>query len=1247
MTYSILFYGNDVAMYERLQACTAQEIKHLHAGGACECEKSEVVLLLVELACAENIVNKERFSDCFSVVVTYHYEEKQNALIDRFNDVLVLDKPENMLRMRFNLYNNTILAESALRYNRDKYKDFFYQNDLPVVLLDQKGIVMEVNKKFLQISEYNESDLYYKPYTNIFQDFDLEQSKENGIAIANLITKRNEQVTKELQISKILVSNEDVFLVVCHEMNEQISYVQKIQYDEIRFRSVIEKSPNGLIIFKDGIITFINDSALATLGGEEKNYEQQEILQLVVPNQKDAFEKFIEKQTQNSTNETKRFTFLSINREEIFVKVYCKSLSFGGEHLISFQDISELVKSKELLAHQELYLNEIQTMAKIGHYEADLKTNTVYWSRELYNIYEVDPQTFTPSLRKMWQHVVPSDLPAVEKCYAIAKKRQGVHEVTFRLNIDGEEKWIYERFYSVFGDNGKIQQVVGWIHDITETIVTKEALAFTKNKYTSIFYNLSIAVVTTSIEISANGQNRYTIQEMNPAFAKLTGVEEEVLNSFVGLDLGEGLLEPGFWQQHCDEAYYQDKSLHFEYYEKHLQKHLKVTLFTTKDKLQLLAVIEDVSDSITTKQALVLTENKYTQLFENLSIGFLACSIEKDENNQPVDYIIRELNPACEQIWKGNGIEFKTILNKSVREAIVTSEFWIQACNQVYHENRTIQFKHHAKNFNKILKATIFMTPDKTHMLAFVEDVSEQEIAEQITKNLNNRLQKIQKYARIGTLTIYANGDYVWNNVMYQLFEYNTNMKPSIELFMSRVHPEEKEFVLDSFYNTIKKKERFFLCEMRLQFADGRIKHLYSEIEHFYKNGEWERTEGWMQDITNRREIELQLIYAKEKAEESDRLKSSFLANMSHEIRTPLNAIVGFSNLLARKNYPEEKRKLFLNDIQNNSKQLLTIINDILDISKIESEQLELSYIWIDLNRLMQEVNDTMQFQVKGKDVSLFCQKPLPDSQAHIYMDDVRLKQILTNLISNAIKFTEHGFVNFGYTLKNNKTLEFFVKDTGVGIAPEKQKTIFEHFRQEDETTSRKFGGSGLGLAISKRLVEIMGGRIWLESEKEKGAQFFFEVPYIQKQKEAISKIGTPLTDENSEDAFATMFNGEKILVIDDHESSYVLITEFLADYNVSVDYFGSGREAIAYVEKNPSVSLIFMDIHMPDLNGVETMKIIKANHPKIPIIAQTAFALKEDKRKYLSAGFDDYLPKPLNNYELMRILNRFFNRIE
>ncbi|MDR1762073.1 MAG: PAS domain S-box protein, partial [Bacteroidales bacterium] len=405
MKYTTLFLGNSTATYERLQACSIQEIIHIKSAEECECHDLEMVLLLVELENFGQIVSHEKFFNCFRIAVLNGLEAEKRAHIECFNDILLIDAPEYILRMRFDLYHHAMLAETTMRYNHDKYKEFFYQNRHPVLLLDQKGVIIEMNEKFLQISEYSESELYYKSITNVFHDFDFELNKDKEIVMVNLISKQGKIKTKELQISKIFIDNEVAYLVVCHDISEQISYVKKIQYDEIRFRSIIENTPYGLIVFKDNIISYINESAIAILGGVTLNYVKKDLSQLIIPNQKTDFEKFIAKHQKNPTNDYKKFTFLTINNEEVFVKLYCKSLSFSNEYLILFQDISELVKSQELVSHQEYYMNELQNMTKVGHYEVDFKLKTIYWSREMYSIFNVKSQTFTPSLHKIWQRV--------------------------------------------------------------------------------------------------------------------------------------------------------------------------------------------------------------------------------------------------------------------------------------------------------------------------------------------------------------------------------------------------------------------------------------------------------------------------------------------------------------------------------------------------------------------------------------------------------------------------------------------------------------------------------------------------------------------------------------------------------------------------------------------------------------------------------------------------------------------------
>jgi PAS domain S-box-containing protein len=395
-----------------------------------------------------------------------------------------------------------------------------------------------------------------------------------------------------------------------------------------------------------------------------------------------------------------------------------------------------------------------------------------------------------------------------------------------------------------------------------------------------------------------------------------------------------------------------------------------------------------------------------------------------------------------------------------------------------------------------------------------------------------------------------------------------------------------------------------------------------------------------VQDIT-----EVQEMARKQaNAEESDRLKSAFLANMSHEIRTPLNAIVGFSHLLVSKNYDEEKRQTFLSRIKSNSNQLLVIIEDVLDISKIESGQLTLNYEWIDLNALLQEILEDMQLHIQDKDIALFCQKSLPDAEVHIKVDNVRLKQVLTNLILNAIKFTTQGFINFGYVQKDTM-LEFFVKDSGIGIAKENQKQIFEYFRQEDESTTRKFGGNGLGLSIAKQLVELMGGKIRVESEKDKGATFFFTIPYIVSQQSHALMVVPPEEKKLNKQHIIPKITitDKKILIVDDVDSTFILISEILSKYNVNLHHVDRGEKSVEFVKENPDTTIIFMDIHMPGITGVEAMKLIKAINPDIPIVAQTAFAMKEDKEKFIKEGFDGYITKPLQESDLLKIFKRFF----
>lgn len=390
-----------------------------------------------------------------------------------------------------------------------------------------------------------------------------------------------------------------------------------------------------------------------------------------------------------------------------------------------------------------------------------------------------------------------------------------------------------------------------------------------------------------------------------------------------------------------------------------------------------------------------------------------------------------------------------------------------------------------------------------------------------------------------------------------------------------------------------------------------------------------------------RRELENQLVAAKVKAVEADRLKSAFLANMSHEIRTPMNAILGFSQLLAIPDLPDVKRKQYIDIINSKGNMLVKLINDIIDASKVEAGQLTIIKVPFTLNNLLNNINKFYQKEKilqQREAVEISLEMPPDTDSLEINTDEGRLEQVLTNLIGNALKFTERGFVKFGYTVETDCIL-FFVKDTGIGIDPKMQQYIFERFRQVDDGASKKYGGTGLGLAISRGIVQLMGGKIWVESIPGEGTTFFFTIPYRQKTKRV------PLPEVRSaeeEQEHYPDWKNKVILVAEDEEVNYVFINELLSPTGATVIWAQDGRQAVELVATLKKIDIILMDIKMPVMNGyAATMEIHQIN-PSIPIIAQTAYAFSEDRQKAEAAGCNDYITKPINSQELFAIMESY-----
>jgi len=398
------------------------------------------------------------------------------------------------------------------------------------------------------------------------------------------------------------------------------------------------------------------------------------------------------------------------------------------------------------------------------------------------------------------------------------------------------------------------------------------------------------------------------------------------------------------------------------------------------------------------------------------------------------------------------------------------------------------------------------------------------------------------------------------------------------------------------------------------------------------------------QDISDRKKTEnerkkltQELVLAKEKAEESDRLKSAFLANISHEIRTPMNGIIGFAELLKTPDITLDIQNRFIHIIEESGKRMLNIINDIVDISKIEAGQTNILLEETNINQLIKKILVFFTPEANSKGLKLSVITDQPDKNSIIQTDHTKLTQVLTNLVKNAIKFTKSGSIEFGYRAEKRHDLSlltFFVRDTGVGIPKDQTNLIFERFRQGSVSLTRAYEGAGLGLSISKAFVEMLGGRIWMESELGKGSVFFFELPLNNPE----STLKGTIDIQPNETDQASFY----LLVAEDDKNNMLYIKDLLEFEQILILEANTGAMAVDLVKTHPEINLVLMDLKMPEMDGFEATRQIKFLRPELPVIAQTAYSFPEEKEKAEQAGCDDYLSKPIKKMVLLKKIHQF-----
>ena len=535
------------------------------------------------------------------------------------------------------------------------------------------------------------------------------------------------------------------------------------------------------------------------------------------------------------------------------------------------------------------------------------------------------------------------------------------------------------------------------------------------------------------------------------------------------------------------------------------------------------------------------------------------------------------------------------------------------------------------------LSAKKYKLNDKIFYYGVARNITERKLAENSLRESELKFRTTFDQSPVGSVIVGLDKRFVKSNASFCKFLGYNEEEIVGHTIAEFTHPDDLEIGMKELQQLVKGTIDSARLQKRYIRKDGAT--VWGEVSIRVVSDEQKKPLYFLpviQDITQQKLMEFELIKAKEKAEESDRLKSAFLANMSHEIRTPMNGILGFARLLQEPELTGKERKKYIEIIQKSGDRMLNTVNDIIDISKIESGQMTVTISEVNINEKLVNMHSFFKPEANRKGVELILEDAFFESGLIIQTDEIKLNSVLTNLIKNAIKYCDDERVEFGYKVNENELL-FFVKDKGIGISKDRQQAIFERFIQADIEDRDARQGSGLGLAISKAYVDMLGGKIWVESELGKGSVFYFTIPYIDKPNENDKIKDDSTVDEN------TVENKKlNVLIAEDDPSSVMLLEIMLKPIAKNIWIAGTGIETVEMCRNNQDIDLVLLDIQMPGMNGFEAALQIRQFNRDVVIIAQTAFALSGDNEKAMEAGCNDYISKPINKQRLMKLIGKY-----
>ncbi|GAB6281426.1 MAG: hypothetical protein STSR0008_01650 [Ignavibacterium sp.] len=1144
-------------------------------------------------------------------------------------------------------FNQKLSSQNEITKQEEKYFIEIFDNHPSIMLLIEPdtGKIIRANKSAIKFYEYTNKefqtlkifDINQLPKEKVFEKMKNAMNNTTNYFLFSHKLANGEIKFVEVHSAPIFYKNKNVLFSTIHNVTEEKINEDMLKLSEESYKNLFNSVTDAIYIQdENGYFVDVNEGAVKMYDYPREYFVGKTPEFLSAPNRNDLNDILLK--VKNAFNgKPQKFEFWGLKKNgEIFPKeiVLTKGKYFGKDVVYAIaRDISESKKLIKEIQQSNARLKEAQNLIHLGYWELDIIYDIIHWSEEVYNIFNI-PQDTIITIEKFLSLVHNDDKKYVIKSINDALYHSKEYNIEHRFVLEnGEVRYCVEKGKVEFDSESKPIKMIGTVQDITERKLIELALQESENKFRMLTEKALVGI--------------YIIQDnafkyLNDAALKIIEYPpEEIINKLGPVDISINEKKKIVQNNIDNRIEGKVKSIQYE------------DIIITKNGKQKIVDILGTVTTLLNKPAIIgtfidITERKKyqeeifntNQLLQNI-LNHIPQRIfwkDKDSIYQGANIKFLKdigLNSFNDLIGKND----YQLYEKGIAENFIEGDKLVINSNQpkLNYEEEQIDLKTKVKKWLRTNKVPLYDQDGKIiGVLGTYEDITE--IKEAIDRV--RMFLRIIEQSPVNIVITDLEGNIIYTNKEFTKitgYQMEEVLSKNPRIFQSGIHT--KEFYKNlwntissgkvwegEFYDRKKDGTNFWEKAIIFPFFDDK-----SKIVNFVKIGE---------DITLQKEYEFGLIQAKEKAEELNKLKTNFLANMSHELRTPLVGILGFADIL-RMELPDNEYKEMADRIKQSSKRLMDTLNLILDLSKIEFDKVEISDEEIKLRLLLQECYEIFKpyADIKNLNINLL----INDQKLLINSDERLLKTILDNLINNAIKFTKFGEITIKEEIITKDEVEWIaieIKDTGIGISKENLSKIFEEFRQVSEGFNRSFEGTGLGLTISKRYIELLGGKIEVESELEKGSTFRILLPYQKinygnEKDKSYFIIKESITDINGKP-------NRKILLVEDDDITIELLKLYLKNY-CDLDIAKNGDDAIQLAMKN-NYNAILMDINLGiGIDGMEVAKTLRQTekYKKIPIIAVTAYAMAGDKEAFINAGCDYYLSKPFSKIDLLNLLNK------